>query len=253
MTLRLQVALAATLLLAATGCENTGADTEAIISGELGIRVTTGSLMAATLATELALAVTETPEPGACPFASQDGDDLTLDFGTGCVPDSGTTTEPISGMARLIVAGGSGDFIGELQSLGFQDLPVVGEVSGSVTRAGDLLSADVQLTGLTWTDDGSDNAIDALFELSADSEIFEVNVSAGDFVRGPPPDLLFELVDVQVPRGGMGACFVPQAGSAQLERLAATANLDFSSEAASSGVVSVSYNDRDPDTLTLCP
>ena len=109
MTLRLQVALAATLLLAATGCENTGADTEAIISGELGIRVTTGSLMAATLATELALAVTETPEPGACPFASQDGDDLTLDFGTGCVPDSGTTTEPMAFDSYFQKAAGNSD------------------------------------------------------------------------------------------------------------------------------------------------
>ena len=239
--------------LAVAGCGNTGGEPEQIISGDLGSRVSSGTLLAATLAAEVALVVAEPPGPGSCPSIDADGDQLTLDYGTGCVPSSGVTTEPIGGTVTLVVAGGMGVFAGEVQSFGFSDLPMVGELSGDVVRAGDLLSADVEFEGLNWTEAGTDNTLDALFEIEADDGAFLLNARTGSFLRGQPLAVEFDLEEVGTSAGAMGACFVPEAGTIRLERGAATATLTYTADSASSGSVGISYNDRDPETLTPCP
>ncbi len=236
-----------------TACGPIG-EPEPIISGDLAGRVAQASLMTGALAVEIALSSAEPSGPGGCPSTSQDGDDLTLDYGVGCVPESGITTETIGGTVDLVVAGGLGAFVGEVQTFGFENLPLVGDLSGDASVAGDLAGADVELTGLGWTSDGVDNSLDILFEIEGDADGFILNAGPATFVRGQPPELFFHVEDVAVPRDGMGACYVPTSGQIRMERLGATATLTFSEEVAASGSVSVVYSDReDPDTFALCP
>jgi hypothetical protein len=242
------------VLLIGTGCTGTQGQPERIISGDLAGQVVRAALMTGTLAAEIALNTAEPSGPGGCPSTTVDGDQLTLDYGGGCVPESAITLDSIGGSVDLIVAGGMGVLVGELQAFGFTDLPLSGSLSGDTSRAGDLLSADIDLEGLSWTEGGVENTLDLLFEIEADTDGFLLNAGPATFVRGQPPEFFFWVEDVTVPRDGMGACFVPDGGSIRIERLGATAAITFSEETAASGSVSVIYNDTDePDTFALCP
>ncbi|MCP4869011.1 MAG: hypothetical protein GY898_09880 [Proteobacteria bacterium] len=248
-------ALLITVLAAAlAGCGITQGDPEPIISGDLAGRVARAALMTGTLAAEIGLSTAEPSGPGGCPSTSSNGDQLVLDYGVGCVPESEITLDAIGGNVDLIVAGGMGTFVGDVQALGFADLPLVGSLSGDTSRAGDLLAADIDLESIGWTADGVDNTLNILFEIEANTDGFLLNAGPATFLRGQPPEVFFHVEDVTVPRDGMGACFVPDGGVIRMERLAATAIITFSEEAASSGSISVVFNDREePETFALCP
>ena len=247
----------------ASGCANTVGDPEDIISGDLAGRVMRGVLMASTLSTELAWNTGEPPGTTGCPAAAEDGDDLVLDYATGCTPESGITPDTVGGVVRLTVAGGMGVFVGDVQAFGFDDLPLTGEVSGDVSRAGDLLGADVDWVGLSWAEDGEDNTIEALIEIEGDEDGFLLNATSGRFLRGQNVEIDFDLEDASVARGSMGTCFVPDGGSLSLVRLGGRARrrrrgpapptLEFTPDAASSGDVRASFNERDPETISPCP
>lgn len=243
------------LLLSALlcGCADTVGEPEDIISGDLAGRVMRGVLMASTLASELALNTAEPPGPGGCPSSSDDGDDLVLDYATGCTPASGITPDTVGGVARLTVAGGMGVFVGDVQAFGFDDLPLTGELSGDVSRAGDLLGADLDWASLGWAEGGADNVLDVLIEIEGDSDGFMFNVSSGRFMRGQDIEVDFDLVDVTVAHGALGSCFVPDGGSLSVVRLGAEATLEFTPDSASSGDVRATFNERDPETIRPCP
>lgn len=247
--------LAITVLsVALSACGITQGEPEPIISGDLAGRVARAALMTGTLAAEIALSTAEPSGPGGCPSTSVNGDQLLLDYGVGCVPESAITLDSIGGNVDLVVAGGMGTFVGDVQAFGFADLPLVGSLSGDTSRAGDLLAADIDLENLGWTADGVDNTLDVLFEIEADSDGFLLNAGPATFLRGQPPEVFFHVEDVTVSRDGMGACFVPDGGSIRMERLAATATIAFSEEAAASGAISVVFNDREEaETFALCP
>lgn len=243
------------LLLAAiaSGCPAAEPEPAPVISALLAGTASSSALMAATIAAELAICVADPPGPGGCPAGAQDGDSLTLSYGSGCVPDSGITGELISGQATLTVAGGSGVFIGDLETLGLPDLPLIGEVSGTTSRAGDLLAADVQFAGLSWTLNGRDVTLDALFEVSADPDGLVLDASSGSFVPGPDVVVDFDVDGVGAAWGTMGACFVPAEGTIALERDTYTATIAYSPETAESGRVTVLFGDREPESLAPCP
>jgi len=250
----MRILLITVLAAGLAGCGATQGQGEPIISGDLAGRVARAALMTGTLAAEIALSAAEPSGAGGCPSTSSDGDELSLDYGVGCVPQSGITLDPIGGSVDLVVAGGMGTFVGDVQAFGFADLPIVGALSGDTSRQGDLLSADVDLENFGWTADGVDNTLDILFEIEADSDGFLFNAGPATFLRGQPPETFFGVEDVTAPRDGVGVCFVPDGGSIRMERLAATATITFSEESAASGSVSVVYNDRDePETFVLCP
>lgn len=208
--------------------------------------------MLGALAAELTLNISEPPETGACPVTDQDNDELTLDYGSSCVPTSGLTEDFLSGSVSLTLAGGSGVFVGSLHSLGFTDLPVVGSLSGQVTRAGDLVSADIEFSEVSWTEDGLANSVDALFEVSIDGDEVLLDVASAVFVRGNPPEFRVDLEGITPAPLALGSCWVPDGGQIVLERDAATATLSYSEVAHASGEVPVAYGSRDPVTIDPC-
>ncbi len=241
------------LALVLAGCPTTEAPPDPILPASLAAQTSTAALMASTVAGELALNIAEPPGLGSCPSGTWDGDVLTLDYGDGCVPESGVTTELVSGKAVVTVAGGSGVFVGDLESLGFADLPLMGEVSGSTSRAGDLLSADVEFVGLTWTEDGTEVSLDGLLEVAADADGFVLNAASATFFAGWNPIVEVDMEEVTAARGDLGACFVPDGGTIRMERDSWDATIAYSPDVASSGTVTVTFGDRDPETATPCP
>jgi hypothetical protein len=245
-------ALALLLPLVVAACQTTVPAPEPLLPRALVGQSMQAALMAATVGAEVAINVADPPGLATCPNGTHEGDDLTLDYGAGCFPASGITDETLGGAVQLTVAGGSGVFVGDLESMGFENLPLVGEISGSVSRAGDLLSADVEFRGLTWTEDGSEVVADVLFEIAADADGFVFNASAANFMPGWQPDILFELEEVTATREGLGSCFVPDGGTLLLDRDSYTATIVFSEETASSGDVQIDYNDRDSEPFSPC-
>lgn len=249
----LTCALGLILALMLAGCPTTEAPPDPILPATLAGQTSSSALMASTIAGELAFNIADPPGLGGCPSGSVDGDVLTLSYGAGCVPDSGITTELVSGQAVVTVAGGSGVFVGDLESLGFENLPLVGEVSGTTSRAGDLLSADVEFVGLTWTEDGREVTFDGLLEVAADGGGFVLNAASATFFAGWDPIIEVDLEEVTVARGELGACFVPDGGTIRMERDSWDATIVYSPDVAASGAVTVLFGDRDPETAVPCP
>lgn len=245
--------LAAALLAPALGCTDTGENPELLITDDLVAEVSRGSLMLATLAAELAFNISAPPPMSACPSGFLDQDELSLDYGAGCLSDTGLSEIGLSGSVSLTLAGGSGVFVGELLSLGFPDLPVLGSVSGQVSRAGDLVTADIEFSDLIWADDGLDNTWNGLFEISIDGDDILINVASASLVRGGVPQFRIDLEDIVPVAGSLAACWIPNAGQILLEREAASATLSYSEVAHATGEVSVVYGSREPVTIVPCP
>ena len=240
------------LLAPALGCRDVDNSSELRITDELAAEVSRGSLMLGALAAELALNVSAPPAMSSCPITFQEQDDLSLDYGAGCVSESGLFELGLSGSVSLTLAGGSGVFVGEIHSLGFPDLPVLGNVSGQVSRAGDLVTADIEFSTLTWTDDGLDNSFDGLFEISLDGEDILINVASASLVRGAVPEFRIDLEDIIPAPMSLGACWIPAEGQIVLEREAASATLSYSEVAYATGEVPVAYGSREPVSLEPC-
>ena len=249
----LSCALGLTLALMLAGCPTTEAPPDPVLPASLAAQTSTAALMASAIAGELAYNIADPPGLGGCPSGTWDGDILTLSYAGGCVPDSGITPDLISGQATLTVAGGSGVFVGDIESPGFENLPLVGEVSGTTSPAGDLLSADVELAGLTWTASGNEVTFDGLLEVAADADGFVLNTASATFFAGWDPIVELDLVEVTVARGELGACYVPDGGSARMERDSWDATIVYSPDTATNGSVTVAFTDRDPEPAIPCP
>jgi hypothetical protein len=240
------------LLAPLLGCGDTNNPSELRITDGLASEVSRGSLMLGALAAELALNISAPAPTSACPSTFQDQDELSLDYGAGCVSETGLFKVGLSGSVSLTLAGGSGVFVGELHSLGFPDLPILGSVSGQVSRAGDLITADIEFSGLVWTDDGLEDSFDGLFEVSIDGEDILLNVTSASLVRGAVPEFRVDLEDIVPAPTSLGACWIPSEGQIVLEREAASATLSYSEVAYATGEVPVAYGSRDPVTLEPC-
>jgi hypothetical protein len=234
------------------GCVDTGDGNEIRITDSLAAEVSRGSLMLGALATELALNIAAPPGPTACPAVSSEQDSLSFEYGSGCLSDTGLFELGLSGSVALTLAGGSGVFVGDVNSLGFPDLPILGSVSGQVSSAGDLVTADIQFSDLIWTEDGLENTIDALFELSIDGESIRMNVASGTFLRGGAPEFRVDLEDIIPEQSSLSSCWIPSDGQIVLEREAASATLRYSEVSFATGEVPVEYGSRDPATVEPC-
>lgn len=234
------------------GCADTGEGNEIRITDSLAAEVSRGSLMLGALATELALTIAAPPGPNACPAVSSEQDSLSLDYGAGCLSETELFELGLSGSVALTLAGGSGVFVGDVNSLGFPDLPVLGSVSGQVSSAGDLVTADIEFSDVVWTDDGLENTIDALFELSIDGDSIQMNVASGTLIRGGIPEFRLDLEDITPEQGSLSSCWIPADGQIVLEREAASATLSYSEVSFATGEVPVEYGSRDPVTVEPC-
>jgi len=234
------------------GCADTGGESELLITDDLVAKVSRGSLMLGTLAAELALNISAPPGPAACPGGSLDQDELSLNYGGGCLSDTGLSDTGLSGAVSLTLAGGSGVFVGDINSLGFPDLPVLGSVSGQVSRAGSLVTADIEFSSLTWTDNGLDNTWNGLFEITIDDDDILMNVASGSMLRGGAPEFEVDLQDIVPAPASLGACWVPEQGQMILEREGANATLSYSEVAHATGQVPVLYGSEDSVALNPC-
>jgi len=248
----LRCLLAALLLAQAFGCTDTGSTADLRITDELAAEVSRGSLMLGALAAELALNISAPPTTGSCPTVIQDQDELSLDYGPGCISDTGLSGTGLSGSVSLILAGGSGVFVGDIHSLGFPDFPVLGSLSGQVSRAGDLVTADIEFSQIVWSDDGLENTFDGLFELSIDGEEILMNVASATMIRGAVPEFRIDLEEVIPTPASLEACWIPEGGQIRLDREAANATLSYSEVAHATGEVPVVFSSRDSVVLAPC-
>lgn len=236
----------------ALGCADTSEDPTLLITDSFVSEVSRGSLMLGTLATELALNISAPPAPGACPAGHQEQDELSLDYGPGCLSDTGLSATGLSGSVTITLAGGSGVFVGDVHSLGFPDLPVLGSVSGQVSRAGNLVTADIEFSSVSWTDSGLDNVWNGLFEITIDNNDILMNVSSGSMLRGGAPEFEVDLQDIVPAPNSLGACWVPEGGQIILEREGANATVSYSEVAQATGDITVLYGSEDTVTLSPC-
>lgn len=241
-------------LTATSGCENTGAQTDPLISNELVARSLQVNALSTLVGTELSLVASEPPQDfSSCPEVSQSGDVWTFDYGPeGCVPDSGLTEDVVVGTVSLTVAGGSGAFLGTVTDMGVGDSTLVAEVSGSTSTAGDLVTADVDMGTMTWTRGQVSFTYDAFLELEGNSESISVYVDSGELLGGDEVPLFVNVEDASTPRGTLGGCFVPSAGGIELLRERGRTNLDFSEETHGASSVTATHNDRDPESVSPC-
>ncbi len=241
-------------LVAFTGCENTGAETDPLISNELvarGVQVTSLSTL---VGAELALVVSEPPTSfTSCPAVTNEGDEWTLDYGVaGCVPDSGLTEDLLVGTIQLTVAGGSGAFLGTLSEVGVEGSTLTASVSGSTSTAGTLLTADVDLGTATWNRDQISFTFDAFLELAGDADTISLFVDSGELLGSDDVSLFIDVDEAGTTRNELGGCFVPGAGSITLLRELGVSDLDFTADTHSSGSVTATHNDRDPSAVSPC-
>jgi len=247
---RLTVLIVAVALV---GCQNTTSDVETGVSVPAAGLVFTGALASALLSAEAAWVVSA-PEPDTlqCPVTDLDGDDLHAEY-VDCLPESGLTSDVLAGAINLTVPAGTGLFDGTLSALGSGDSTATGSVTGSGSRAGDLLSADVTVTDLAWVELRTESpVINAFFAMDADADEAIVNVDGGVWDRGQGRVYDFWLEDVVVPRGAFDTCVIPEAGTFRVQRDNVEARIDFSPEAAADGAVSVNIIGGD-DASSLRP
>jgi hypothetical protein len=228
------------VLLLCVGCENTTSEIERGISPPAAGLTFTGALAGALLAAETAWVVdADALDELECPGAEMDSDDLRAEYAD-CVPDSGLTTDVLSGVLNLTVPVGTGLFDGTLSAFGSDESFATGSLTGSASRSGDLLSADVTLTDMAWADlRGETPVLNGFFDIDADADAITINVDGASWDRGETRDYTFWLEDVVVLRGELDNCVIPQSGSFRVQRDGVEANIEFSPEAAEEGVVSV--------------
>lgn len=241
-------------LVAFTGCENTGAETDPLISNELvarGVRVTSLSTL---VGAELALVASEPPTGStSCPLVTNEGDEWAFDYGAaGCVPDSGLTEDLLVGTIQLTVAGGSGAFLGTLTEVGVEGSTLTASVSGNTSTAGSLLTADIDLGTATWARAQVSFTFDVFLELAGDADNVSLFVDSGELLGSDEIPLFIDVDEASTPRDELGGCFVPGAGSITLLRDLGVSDLDFTTETHSSGSVTATHNDRDPAAVSPC-
>ncbi|MBN92845.1 MAG: hypothetical protein CL928_02080 [Deltaproteobacteria bacterium] len=249
---RLAPGVLAILIWSLTACNDGPGVEDQIISGTLATTISNSAYMAAALGFDLALLADETPALGSCPGVTQDGNVLALEYGTGCVPTSGITSEQISGHAEITLASGMGAFTGTMDGLGFPNLPVWGSLNGTVSAAGEFVTVNVQLEDGVWGEN-NEYELDILFELEGDSDRYRLDASTGVMLPAEMPEAFLDLEGVEITPGGLGSCALPSAGRMRIERGFASADLNYTPESAATGSVHISYNADQAGTITPCP
>ncbi len=246
--------LAISLLVAAAGCTNTGAENDPLIANELVVRGVQITSLSTLVGTEVARVASEPPEGfSSCPEVDEEGDVWTFEYGAeGCVPDSGVTEDLVVGTVELTIAGGSGAFLGTVTDLGVGESTLTAEVSGSTSTAGDLLTADIELGTATWTRDNLEFTWDAFLEIVGDADEIGLLVDQGVLTATNSEPLYVDIEDVVTPREGVGGCVVPSGGQVTLQRDLGRTNIDFTEDMHTSGSVTATHNDRDPAAVTPC-
>lgn len=247
-----------TLVLGATlalvGCDDTTSPVETGISVPAAGLTFTGVLASALLGAEAAWVVdADEVDILDCPAAELDSDDLRAEY-VDCVPNSGLTGDVFTGVLNLTVPAGTGLFDGTMSNFGSDDSTATGSITGSASRAGDLLSADVTLTAVAWADLRTESpVVDGFFDIDGDADEIVVNVDGGVWDRGQGRIYDFWLEDAVVPRGTFDTCVIPSGGSFMVQRDGVEARVEFSPEAAAEGVVSVRIlGDEEPSSLRPC-
>jgi len=248
------VAVAALLVLAGPGCENTTSDVETGISPPAAGLIFTGALTTALLAAEAAWVVdVDVHGDLQCPVAEMDSDTLRAQY-SGCEPESGLTSELFDGALNLTVPVGTGLFDGTLSALGPDGAVATGSITGSASSAGDFVAADVTLQEVAWTElRGESPIVEGFFDVDGDSDEITVMVDGASWDRGQGRVYTFWFEDVVVPRGSLDTCAIPVAGTFRAQRGNAQATVHFSEEAAAEGTVSVELLGEDePSSLRPC-
>jgi len=209
------------------------------------------SLRLAVLGIELVTALHQDPSGVDCPLLSSEGNRHILDYGGGCAPSSGSTSEGISGQVEFTVAPATGWFVGSFERIGFSNHTVRGELSGSYTPVGDDVFFDLQFTGVQRSD-RDDLVLDALFEVRGSDGSYVMDVDGGLLVGPALPDTEFLLSAVTVHNGSLDSCMHPTAGSIELRRGAQIGTLNFSPESASSGTIPFTLNGQDISSIPIC-
>lgn len=106
---------------------------------ETALEVTNDVTTATLLATELTMAVgadEESQKANTCPIVTRSLGSLTIDYGTGCVPESGLLPGEIAGSLTLTRDALNRTVTGTFTGLTYNQHSIDGEVSGSYTRQG---------------------------------------------------------------------------------------------------------------------
>jgi hypothetical protein len=241
-------------VLAVAGCENTGAEKDPLIPNVLASRGVQVTSLATLVGTELSLVASEPPEGFAtCPEVSREGDVWTFEYGVaGCVPDSGLTQDAVVGTVELTIAGGSGAFLGTVTEFGIAGSTLTASVSGSTSTAGALITADVDLGTATWLQGQTEFTYDAFLEIAGDADDVSLFVDSGELLGESGIPTFTDVDEASTPRTELGGCFVPAGGSLTLLRELGRSEMTFTEETHSTGRVSPTHNDRDPEPIVPC-
>jgi len=204
------------------------------------------------LGIELMTALHADPDEFECPSISSADNVHVLDYGGGCPPSSGSTSQGISGQVEFTVAPSTGWFVGNFDGIGFSGHTVGGELSGSYTLIGEQILFDLQFTGVQRTD-RDDLSLNALFQVEGTDGTFVVDVDGGLLIGPSLPDTSVSLLEVTVQNGSLDSCVHPTAGSVELRRGTQTGSFEFSSDSASSGNVPFTLDGALHSSLPICP
>jgi hypothetical protein len=128
---------------------------------------------------------------------------------------------------------------------------VSGQLSGNHTLDNDVARFDVQFEAVQRMD-RDDLSFSALFEVEARDDLFVVNVDGGLMTGPAGPDTEILLSDVTVQNGSLDACMLPTAGSIELRRGSQRGLMNFSEDAASSGLIPFSLSGDQSPPILLC-
>lgn len=241
-------------LVLGVGCVNTGAENDPEIPDELVRRSVQAMSLSTLVGAELSSVISSPPAGFAsCPGVVQDDDSWMFDYGVdGCVPDSGLTTDTVLGVIEVTVAEGSGAFIGTFTEMGVTESVLSGSITGDTSAAGDLLSADLELTGGAWMRGTATFSLDAFFEITGTADEVSLFVDGAQLGGAEDVPLLIDVDDAVTPSAGLVGCAVPAGGRMTLFRDAARADMTFSADSHASGNITANFSDRDPAPVTAC-
>jgi hypothetical protein len=203
------------------------------------------------LGIELATALHETEPTSLCPIISVDGDQTVLDYGGGCAPESGSTEEGISGQIYFTTAPSSGWFVGNFEGIGYSSHAISGQLSGSHSLEGDVSRFDLQFEGVERMD-RDDLSFAGLFEIETQGDAFMVNVDGGLMTGPSGSDTEVIFSDIIVHNGALDSCVLPTAGSIELRRGSQQGLLNFSEDAADSGLIPFTLSGDESPPVLLC-
>ncbi len=243
----------AILVLGAVGCGmgRTGALDEAPIS-ETGVAaVMTGLPMTLGVLTELSWVLAEPDAQSTCPAVQEEGDQVLIDFGLACTPDTELSQAPLSGSAAITIPADSSLAFGNLIDLGYEGTPISGTLTGDIVRSGTTLRADLTADDISWNS-GTDVALSGLFEIDHTPDGTSLRLSGGSFAYTESAVYQVWTEDVFVTPGSFSGCYLAQEGTVNILRETESATWTYTNEAAENGGLRVSFSDRDAEDLTPC-